>query len=232
MAKKPVNAIKGKQGFQRTGRQDAPTMPTVTPVAGMMTNPRPEPTVNAMARYSTKMSDIHPQPEPRRFDTKETLTMVRKELKTRFPDTKFSVTQGSRGGHLTVPRVSWVDGPTADEVKDTIGQYASGGFDSMQDMAIRHGAKDVTIDGETVNAKFSVDWYNYNRTISPEVKAAYNQRAEQLIGRITQDDPSFILGMNDQTHSVIHTYTSDMGQAKHIVAQKLLADGYDINKPL
>lgn len=58
---------------------------------------------------------------------------IKTELKNIFPDVKFSVTSDSFSMGDSV-RISWVDGPTVDQVTEVTGKYQYGHFDGMQDM--------------------------------------------------------------------------------------------------
>lgn len=54
---------------------------------------------------------------------------IRAELKKHFPKTKFSV----RKQHYSTYHVSWIDGPTVDEVESIINKYETSRFDSYTD---------------------------------------------------------------------------------------------------
>lgn len=63
--------------------------------------------------------------------TKQTAAqMIRKELKEKFPTTKFSV----RKRYYGTIDVNWVDGPSSDQIKDITCKYQYGHFDGMTDM--------------------------------------------------------------------------------------------------
>jgi hypothetical protein len=57
---------------------------------------------------------------------------IRTELKRAFPAVKFSVRGKSYSGGCSID-VSWVDGPTSEQVKAILGKYAQGSFDGMID---------------------------------------------------------------------------------------------------
>lgn len=62
-----------------------------------------------------------------------TAKAIRKELKQKFPNTKFRVTfQGYAGGDSV--NIGWTDGPTDKEVRDITDKYQQGSFDGMTDM--------------------------------------------------------------------------------------------------
>jgi hypothetical protein len=59
---------------------------------------------------------------------------IREELKKLYSNYKFSVKSGSFAGGDAV-RVSWVDGPTVEQIDNIVNKYAYGRFDSMTDYA-------------------------------------------------------------------------------------------------
>jgi hypothetical protein len=68
---------------------------------------------------------------------KDTAKLLRAELKTFFPETKFSV-RTDRTRTLTV---SWTDGPSAKLVNEVAMKYEGEGFDGMEDMRYSKGTK-------------------------------------------------------------------------------------------
>ena len=60
---------------------------------------------------------------------KEAAKAIRKELKAKFPNTKFSV----RSDYNSV-RIEWTDGYTLDEVDAVVQRYKAGSFNGMIDM--------------------------------------------------------------------------------------------------
>lgn len=64
----------------------------------------------------------------------ETAKLVRKTLKKRFPNTKFSVRSSKYSGGASI-YVNWTDGPTSSEVDAVLSPFESKGFDGMIDMA-------------------------------------------------------------------------------------------------
>lgn len=72
------------------------------------------------------MSDYIPQ--------KDVAKMMRRDLKTAFPNTKFSVRcrTWSMGGEIGI---SWTNGPTQSSVGDILDKYVDRGFDGMIDLA-------------------------------------------------------------------------------------------------
>ena len=68
--------------------------------------------------------------EKRYVSATETAKLIRRQLKKRHPDTKFSV----RSGHDSI-NIGWIDGPLTSEVDDELCGFKGGGFDGMIDMA-------------------------------------------------------------------------------------------------
>ena len=58
---------------------------------------------------------------------------IRKELKDKFPDTKFSVTSKSYSGGDSIS-ISWENGAQEKEVRKITGKYTYGSFDPSTDM--------------------------------------------------------------------------------------------------
>jgi Domain of unknown function (DUF3560)/Large polyvalent protein associated domain 29 len=63
------------------------------------------------------------------YNSKETAKFIRTELKGKFPGIKFSVTSGTH----TV-NISWLDGPTREEVERITNKFGGMSFDGMQDL--------------------------------------------------------------------------------------------------
>ena len=57
---------------------------------------------------------------------------IRKELKSKFPTTKFSITSDSYSGGNSV-RIEWEDGHTCESVENIVEKYQLGRFDGMTD---------------------------------------------------------------------------------------------------
>lgn len=62
------------------------------------------------------------------YGAKEVAKIIKKELGTMYPNTKFSVTSKDS------INVNWTDGPTTDEIRSIISKYKSKGFDGMIDL--------------------------------------------------------------------------------------------------
>jgi hypothetical protein len=84
---------------------------------------------------------------------------IRKELKHNFPGQKFSVRSSSFAGGDSV-RVSWVDGPTVDEVEAITAKYQYGHFNGMEDIYEYNGDHN----GDFGSAKY----VQSSRTVSDE----------------------------------------------------------------
>ena len=92
---------------------------------------------------SEAASYVKPQKEEAEFtvDTKDarsvspavTAKAIKKELKARYPDTKFSVTSSRFSGGSSVD-VRYDGGPAESEVNEILDQYQGGRFDSMIDL--------------------------------------------------------------------------------------------------
>lgn len=63
----------------------------------------------------------------------EAAKLIRKELKQDFPTTKFSVISRAYAGGSSID-VSWINGPTRDQVNGIIKKYEYGSFDPMTDL--------------------------------------------------------------------------------------------------
>ena len=63
----------------------------------------------------------------------ETASAIRKELKAKYPTIKFGVRSENYAGGNAV-RISWIDGPSYDDVREICGKYQYGHFDGMCDI--------------------------------------------------------------------------------------------------
>ena len=66
-------------------------------------------------------------------DVTEAAKAIRKELKNKFPGTKFSVTSQSYSMGNSV-RISYENGPTSSSVNELVDKYQDGDFDGMEDL--------------------------------------------------------------------------------------------------
>ena len=92
---------------------------------------------------------------------KDVAKLVRAELKTAFPGTKFSV----RTDHGTTLNIEWTDGPATAAVDQITDKYAGQGFDGMTDMRYDRNNAGTTPDGERIS--YCTDFVFLRRNISP-----------------------------------------------------------------
>lgn len=133
---------------------------------------------------------------------------VRIELKQTWPSCKFSV----RSTHSTLS-ISWVDGPTSEQVNDLAKKYQSGYYDSMQDMHVREASPFTEVFG-------NADYVNVSRQLSDDLLvAAYRALRTRLKGNfegVGQHSlaaiktwnsfkiPSLDLNINEAVNAVAH----------------------------
>ncbi len=112
------------------------------------------------------------QTETIRHTTKETAAEIRKALRTRFPDTKFSLRM-SRGTAYGYMDLTWTDGPTPAQVKVVTDYYQSSRFDGMDDMEHPLPDRLVAIEGHDmpVVVSYSCRGVSEQRRYSPEAEA-------------------------------------------------------------
>lgn len=96
----------------------------------------------------------------RYISTTDTAKMIREALVKTFPGIKFSVRSKSYSGGASVT-ISWIDGPTENEVDTVAEQFAGATFDPMIDLK-SYVVK--VIDGERVN--FGADFVFCSRNYS------------------------------------------------------------------
>ena len=63
----------------------------------------------------------------------KTANAIKKELKIMFPKIKFSIRSDNYSGGNSV-KISWIDGPTDENVDKIVRKYQYGSFDSMEDL--------------------------------------------------------------------------------------------------
>jgi hypothetical protein len=73
------------------------------------------------------------------IDPAEVAKLVRKELHTAFPATKFSVKTSRYSGGSSID-VRWTDGPTKAEAEKVAGHFHGATFDGMQDLKEYNGS--------------------------------------------------------------------------------------------
>lgn len=97
------------------------------------------------------------------FDQKQTTKAIKDELKTAFPDTKFSVT-GSRGTGYGYLDARWQGGPTEAQVKEITGKYQSSYFDGWDDSNRTMNTTVAKVDGEWAPVRYTDKGVSHNRT--------------------------------------------------------------------
>jgi len=90
----------------------------------------------------------------------ETAKLVRAALKESFPGVKFSVKSSVYSGGASI-NVSYVDGPSYDQVKSIVSAFEGGYFDGMTDYK---GINYNSLDGQKV--RFGADFIFVNRSYS------------------------------------------------------------------
>lgn len=87
----------------------------------------------------------------------EVAQTIRKELKEKFPDIKFSVRSESFAGGNSID-IYYTNGVPEDEVRKLVNKYESGYFDGMTDMYNYYGNRDYpTVKYITVSRKITDD---------------------------------------------------------------------------
>jgi hypothetical protein len=100
----------------------------------------------------------------------KTAQAIRKELKQKYPDTKFSVRSESFAGGNAV-RVEWTEGESEEQIKSIVDKYQYGSFNGMIDLYEYTNSRDDIP---------QVKWISTNRNITPETTA-------KAIDRINSD---------------------------------------------
>jgi hypothetical protein len=113
---------------------------------------------------------------------------IREELKNVFPGVKFSVKSDNFSMGNSV-HVSYIDGPTTDQVDQIIGKYQYGHFNGMEDIYEYSNSREDIPQAKYVSS---------HRKISDEVNALLLPQLTELIGEIDNSDwrntPESILG--------------------------------------
>ncbi len=112
--------------------------------------------------------------DTRYLSVTETAKLIRKVLKREYPVTKFSVRSDKYAGGASID-ISWLDGPTSDEVDGHVKSFAGKGFDGMIDMAYYKTAY-LLADGtaafaETSGTEGSGGSYAREKAFKPEADA-------------------------------------------------------------
>lgn len=103
---------------------------------------------------------------------KDVAKIVRKVLKEKFSETKFSVRSKVYSGGSSID-VEWTDGPRESEVKDLVGHFHGASFDGMIDLKSYH---DSYHNGEKVH--FGNDYIFFRWNISDEI---YINKANEIL---------------------------------------------------
>lgn len=130
--------------------------------------------------------------EVTRISTADTAKIIRKELKHYFPNVKFSVRSHSYSGGSSI-NVSWVDGPTANEVDSIAKRFQGASFDGMTDSKSYHNSF-VILEGSTlpVEVHYGADYVFTNRDLSPEFKAELVKKFEEISGEKYDDNTTYL----------------------------------------
>lgn len=103
----------------------------------------------------------------RYIDVTDTAKLIRKALKSCFPDTKFSVRSSRYSGGASID-VRWTDGPAEPDVKRVVERYEGATFDGMIDLKSHHDSVLAHEDGSVERVHFGADFVFTNRDKSPE----------------------------------------------------------------
>jgi hypothetical protein len=105
------------------------------------------PTINTTGKaYETTTPSGRPL-KPISIGPKDTAVIIRRVLKSAYPDIKFSVTTG-RGSGVSSVDIRWQDGPLVSEVEALVGwPFEAGSFDGMTDSFTYAKNRRVIVDG-------------------------------------------------------------------------------------
>jgi hypothetical protein len=115
------------------------------------------------------------------ISTTETAKIIRKSFKNQFPNTKFSVRSHSYSGGSSID-VSWIDGPTVEEVDAIVKIFEGACFDGQTDMKSYHNSFAI-LEGSTfpVEVSYGADFVFTNRNLSPEFRAELAKMAQEIL---------------------------------------------------
>lgn len=114
------------------------------------------------------------------FTCTETAALLRKALKAEFANTKFGVKSKQYSGGASIT-VSWVDGPTSEQVKAITQNFEGSQFDGMQDLKSN---KVQELNGEKVS--YGADYVFTSRDHSDAlVQSAIDHVAVQYAGNLS-----------------------------------------------
>lgn len=125
------------------------------------------------------------------YSTTETAKLVRKALKIKFPEVKFSVRSSIYSGGSSIS-VTWSDGPTQKEVNSVVKFYEGATFDGMIDMK-SYVDQIMILEGESfpTEVHFGADFIFTYREMSAEYKASLVEKFEQITGTKYDDDTMY-----------------------------------------
>ena len=121
--------------------------------------------------------------------------MIKKILKRKFPETKFSCTSDNYNMGSSV-NVSWTDGPTSEQVDKLINEFQYGHFDGMIDLYEYSNSRD-----DIPQAKYVMS----NRRLSDEIVLQASKVAKKHYSDL-QDVPEPTLETLGDSFSVFDQY--------------------------
>lgn len=108
---------------------------------------------------------------------------IRAELKTAFPDIKFSVTSDNFAGGDAV-RVSWADGATDEQVNNIVKKYQYGSFNGMEDIYEYTNTREDLPQSKYVSTSRTIS-EEINETVFNSLKSMYSEDVADYV--INQD---------------------------------------------
>lgn len=156
--------------------EDESGIPGTEPLAEQQTPIRERETVD-VEREAVK---IETQAQARSLTVTETAKLLRRALKARFRDVKFSVRSDSYAGGASID-VKWIDGPTEREVEQITDLYQGASFDGQTDTQSYHTSLLSTENGVEV-VRFGADFVVCQRDYSVEFTAELLAEIEMVIG--------------------------------------------------
>ncbi|MBT2281643.1 hypothetical protein J7E51_27705 [Priestia megaterium] len=121
-----------------------------------------------------------------REDAKETAKKIRKELKEKYPNIKFSVRTSKYSGGSSIS-ISWIDGPMKDEITQITDKFEGADFDGYNDLQTY---KSYEYKGKYYNG---ADYVFAYRTLSDEYRIQIKKHALSMF-----ED----LNINDHTYNI------------------------------
>lgn len=121
------------------------------------------------------------------IDTVETAKIIRKVLKTYFPDIKFSVRSSKYSGGSSID-IGWTDGPTSNQVKKITDYFEGASFDGMIDLKSYVHKVEMDENGNDITVSYGPDFIFENRRFSEK----YIQNVASIIINDWGLDPELI----------------------------------------